>query len=277
MIRELRRFIREPVVDRMVRAFRASQAAPACDGGPRRQTLEMFIVTLGAAVLLGLAGAFGTGEWPIGLRLLYWLISMGGGYGVAIVSYDLIHHAMRRFERPLVAMALYVVLGTPLIAVFVWFVAPLLFHSDLTLLSFLAVLWPILMINIALLALKGLMARQSVIIGSSPIASPSRVRLHDRLPAAFQIAQIRAVSAEDHYLRIYTDLGEVLVLMRLRNAVQELEGIEGAQIHRSWWVAKNAVERIIKDNRRCDLLLKGNVRAPVSRSYRKMLRDNGWV
>jgi hypothetical protein len=30
--------------------------------------------------------------------------------------------------------------------------------------------------------------------------------------------------------------------MRLSDAVAELEGIEGAQTHRSWWVAKMAVE-----------------------------------
>jgi hypothetical protein len=280
VIRELRQFIREPSLARIGGFIRASQDAPACDGGPHRQTAEMFLVALGVAVLLAVAGAFGTNSWPFGMRLLYWLLSTCVGYGVAIVSYDLIHHLMRIFRRPLVATGVYVIVGTPLIASFVWLVAPVLFHSDLTLFSFLSVLWPILAINIALLALKFLLAHRLVpvvAVAETPVPSARTTPFHDRLPLAFRSAQVRAVLAEDHYLRVYTDRGEVLILMRLRDAVRELEGIDGAQTHRSWWVAKDAVERTIKGNKRFDLMLKGNVVAPVSRSYQKMLRTNGWV
>ena len=32
--------------------------------------------------------------------------------------------------------------------------------------------------------------------------------------------------------------------MRLSDAVEELEGLEGAQTHRSWWVARDAVRGV---------------------------------
>jgi hypothetical protein len=74
---------------------------------------------------------------------------------------------------------------------------------------------------------------------AAPGAKPAR--FIDRLPFKLRGAAIRAVSSEDHYLRVHTDRGSDLILMRLSDALTELEGLEGAQTHRSWWVAKDAV------------------------------------
>jgi DNA-binding LytR/AlgR family response regulator len=84
------------------------------------------------------------------------------------------------------------------------------------------------------------------------------------------------VEAEDHYLRLHTSRGQDLILMRLSDAVAELEGIEGAQTHRSWWVAKAAVEAARRGDGRATLQVKGGVEAPVSRAYAKALREAGW-
>ena len=37
------------------------------------------------------------------------------------------------------------------------------------------------------------------------------------------------MEAEDHYLRLHTSKGQDLILMRLSDAIAELEGIEGAR------------------------------------------------
>ena len=71
--------------------------------------------------------------------------------------------------------------------------------------------------------------------------APRRSPFLDRLPLRLRGATIRAVQAEDHYLRLHTDRGSDLILMRLSDAVSELEGLEGARTHRSWWVAREAV------------------------------------
>ncbi|MEM9054360.1 MAG: hypothetical protein AAGB16_03460, partial [Pseudomonadota bacterium] len=44
----------------------------------------------------------------------------------------------------------------------------------------------------------------------------------ERLPVKYRTANLYAVSSEDHYLRVYTSLGEELILMRLADAVREL-------------------------------------------------------
>ena len=75
------------------------------------------------------------------------------------------------------------------------------------------------------------------------------VRFMERLPPKLKGAVIYAVSAEDHYLRLHTSKGSDLILMRMGDAITELDGLEGAQTHRSWWVARDAVEsaRVVPD------------------------------
>jgi len=103
-----------------------------------------------------------------------------------------------------------------------------------------------------------------------------RVRFLDRLPPKLKGAAIYAVSAEDHYLRLHTSKGADLILMRLSDAIVELEGLEGAQTHRSWWVARDAVESVRRDGDKVVLIIKGGAEAPVSRPNVRPLREAGW-
>ena len=64
--------------------------------------------------------------------------------------------------------------------------------------------------------------------------------------------------------------------MRLADALVELEGLEGAQVHRSWWVARDAIEGAMRGNGRATLKLRNGAVAPVSRTYARALRAAGW-
>ncbi|MNQ14858.1 LytTr DNA-binding domain protein [compost metagenome] len=96
-----------------------------------------------------------------------------------------------------------------------------------------------------------------------------------RLPPELGAAVI-ALSAEDHYLRVYTERGDALIHYRFSDAVRAL-GAAGVQVHRSWWVAKNAVERIEREASRHVLVLIGGVRVPVSRTYGLAARQAGLI
>ena len=74
-----------------------------------------------------------------------------------------------------------------------------------------------------------------------------------------------AISSELHYLRIYTDVADDLVLMRLSDALERLEGTDGIQIHRSHWVARVAVRDLVKSGGNLEVELHNGVRLPVSR------------
>lgn len=100
--------------------------------------------------------------------------------------------------------------------------------------------------------------------------------LTEKLPHRLRSARLIAMSAEDHYLRVRTDAGEALILMRLSDAIAACAGLDGAQVHRSWWVARRAVTGARKGDGRGTLVLEGGAEVPVSRSFYPALRDAGW-
>lgn len=90
-------------------------------------------------------------------------------------------------------------------------------------------------------------------------------------------ARLLALEAEDHYLRIHTDRGAELVLMRLRDAIAELgEGL-GMQVHRSFWVARAAVVEATVRSQAAQLRLSDGTVVPVSRTALPRLKAAGWL
>lgn len=97
--------------------------------------------------------------------------------------------------------------------------------------------------------------------------------LLDRLPERLRGADLSAVVAEDHDLRLHTSLGSSLIKMRLVDALEELVAVDGARTHRSRRVARAAVMSVARARGRATLRLRGGLEAPVSRRYALALRD----
>ncbi|HVI31891.1 LytTR family DNA-binding domain-containing protein [Phenylobacterium sp.] len=110
-----------------------------------------------------------------------------------------------------------------------------------------------------------------------PATSPAPPKFLERLPLKLRGAEVWAVEAEDHYLRLHTSKGQDLILLRLADAVAELEGVEGMQVHRSWWVARDAITHARRGDGRATLTLKDGAEVPVSRTYAGQLREKGWI
>jgi LytTr DNA-binding domain len=112
-------------------------------------------------------------------------------------------------------------------------------------------------------------------VPAAPPSSPPPNPLFDQLPPELGSAII-ALEMEDHYVRVHTALGSALVLMRLRDAMALIGDLEGMQVHRSWWVARGAVEDVLRDGRNVRLKLARDVEAPVARANVAILRDARW-
>jgi hypothetical protein len=108
-------------------------------------------------------------------------------------------------------------------------------------------------------------------------SAPPPPKFLERIPLKLRGGELWAVEAEDHYLRLHTSKGQDLILMRLADAVDELDGIDGAQVHRSWWVARDAIADARRGDGRATLTLKDGSEVPVSRPYARMLRDRNWI
>jgi len=136
------------------------------------------------------------------------------------------------------------------------------------------IFWQTALICVGMSYLAVLVGRRAA---QGEVAAPTPPKFLERLPVRLRGAEVWAVEAEDHYLRLHTSKGQDLILMRLADAVSELEGIEGAQVHRSWWVARNAIADAKRADGRATLTLKDGAEAPVSRTYARLLRERGWI
>jgi DNA-binding LytR/AlgR family response regulator len=238
------------------------------------------LIAVIAGLFMAMAGAFGTGAAPLGIRLVYWLTTMPGA---SLIGTAVFYVGERRGvleQRPLLWVAiLSVVMAFPL-TVLIWGVTSLFFSGEVSLKPrvILELFPPVLLVSGIMTAINYLVASRaprSAPTHAAPVgAAPAKFL--ERIPLKLRGAELYAVQAEDHYLRVHTSKGSDLILMRLADAVAELDGIEGAQTHRSWWVAKGAVTDAKRADGRAVLTLKTGIEAPVSRSYAGALRDAGW-
>ena len=97
--------------------------------------------------------------------------------------------------------------------------------------------------------------------------------LLSRLPPTIG-RDIIALSAQEHYTQVHTSAGSTLVLMRFSDAVAAAEAAtNGARVHRSYWVARNAVCGIEGKGEKMVVCLSNGLKLPVSRSYRLQAKD----
>jgi hypothetical protein len=99
------------------------------------------------------------------------------------------------------------------------------------------------------------------------VPEPSQPPRTSRLPRELG-DDVIALEAEDHYLRVHRSSGSTLVLMRLADAVAADDGHQGLQVHRSWWVSRDAVERM----EGARLHLSNGLNVPVGRTFAAQVR-----
>lgn len=116
---------------------------------------------------------------------------------------------------------------------------------------------------------------------NEPFADPSALKQPNqtflrRLPPHLG-KNILSLEAQDHYVNVTTDKGSALVLIRLVDAISELDGLEGLRIHRSHWVATNAISNTKRENGKLLVELTNGTALPVSRTYAKHLKEKFMV
>ncbi|MFJ6025289.1 LytTR family DNA-binding domain-containing protein [Brevundimonas sp. NPDC092305] len=242
-----------------------------------RSLLKGIGIALAAGVVLAFSQAFGMTSGTLGQRFAYWLPLMFVGAIWGHVCSRGVERWIDLDQRPwLGALALTTLMSGPL-SIVVWAWTGWLYDRNLHrepghILDFLL---PVTVVTGVLSLLNVFLQRKPVQTHAALVGAPA-ARFPDRLPLKLKGAAIRAVESEDHYLRVHTDRGSDLILMRLSDALTELEGLEGAQTHRSWWVARDAVRGVDRGDGRATLTLDGGLQVPVSRRYARALREAGW-
>lgn len=272
----------------------AIHASPNAEPLKRRAFRGLAIGVI-ASLVLTLMGALGTDQAGFGLRLLYWfaVILPGSLFGLGVTYAvqgwgGLARHRWR--EAALVAVLVAVphtfvvivasalmfglaAITPPVVAEFGF--AVLLLSGVLTTINYLAarpaeaVLVPTVAVPVAPEPPPAPAPQPP-----PPAAMPSAFA--ERLPLKLRAGRLWAIEAEDHYLRVHTDLGSDLVLMRMADAAALLEALPGARVHRSWWVAKDAVTGSRSRNGDVVLEVEGGLEVPVSRGAKARLAAAGW-
>ncbi|WP_171015672.1 LytTR family DNA-binding domain-containing protein [Devosia sp. FKR38] len=234
-----------------------------------------WLVLAGASLLMGMVGPFGTFEMPLGPRLAYWtvvvVITAALGTLVDIVVLSLLPN---HWPRPMAAGLGGAVAGLP-IALSVWLINLLAFDGVEPSIS-LPVLAAYCIPIAALVTTVAAGLRQSA---PAPVAAPVpaatiRPPLLDRL-ALPQRGRLLHLAVNDHYVDVTTDRGTTLVLIRLSDAIRETAPVPGLQVHRSHWVALDAVRRSSRQAGKPVLELENGTIVPVSRTFLDAARAAG--
>lgn len=222
-------------------------------------------VTLAVVLLVALAGPFYTLDaLALPARIAYWGF-VGVPSALMISALNRLIEAICRPGWPraaigAVAGTVGIVPVTGLVAVGMWLAELALPPSGVVgLLPYTAPT----VIGISVLVQLVMPVRDQTLRATAPDAAAG---LFARLPPELG-RDIIAVQAQDHYVRVYTSLGNRLVLMRMSDASDDLGGLNGMQIHRSWWVNIGHVLSLEKPaGGGPRLTLRNGITVPVPRS-----------
>ncbi len=236
--------------------------------------LRSAAVILGVAALLTFFGVYDRNS-PVGVRFLMWTITCAvGGYTSTLVIPLVFHREIAGKLLPVQAIVAGALISVPVLASLYLFMGAFGFWMPVHLLPMQYVYVFAISLMLTLIGILVARARTPQVAPGREDVDPVAAFL-SRLPPKYRAAGLWAVSSEDHYLRVHTSLGEELILMRLADAVRELAGAEGVQVHRSWWVAKGGVADAKRDNGKLVLVLKSGTEVPVSRTYLTAAKEAG--
>lgn len=232
--------------------------------------LPLVVTSIIAGLILSILGPFGTSRQSFVERLIYWVgLCVAGGLGAGL--FDLLH---MRFNWP--AKSWLIVLGQSVGSTLLVTLALFAIFPPSTMPAIFVTFFYVWVIAILICGF-GELLRKAKKASDTDIPFATRPAIIDRLPPKLRNADIYAISAEDHYVRVHTSLGDEMVLMRLSDAIKEVAPTLGERTHRSWWVAEAGIDKVVRKDGKTQLELKNNITAPVSRSGQKHIKEAGWV
>lgn len=253
--------------------------------GPLQLTLremrEMFgsarvwagIVTV--ALIIGLIGPFQTFSYfSPGPRIAYWLTTVVVTYAGGVFAGSLVINTFEYHFRTTKAV-LHIILGGlgagTMVAILITGINGVAL-GDWKIPGFESIMaWVYCVaISMCISALHYIYQRPN----SDVINPPKQVPLMARLNVKNR-GQLYYLSMQDHYVNIVTSNGAELILLRLADAIKETDGVAGVKVHRSHWVALDAVSETRKKGSGMVAVMKDGAELPISRGQMDEARAAG--
>ncbi|MCZ4342535.1 LytTR family DNA-binding domain-containing protein [Sphingomonadaceae bacterium G21617-S1] len=245
-------------------------------GRPERWASVLGWATL-AGLEFGFIGPFGSYASPVFTRLAYWTVLFWAGSLILwpCVVAGLLLGPRRGFPPLFSGAAVMLVACVPLAALGA--AATALFWP-MRAAGMRAFEWYWLTVVVALPAMGGLvwleLGRKNLIPSLFRFGRPGKsvTALPDHL-----LAHALCLQMEDHHVRVHLHGRSSLHFGVMRDVVAGLDPGRGLQVHRSWWVARDAVRRWHRDGRAFTLELVNGLQVPVARNRVAILRAEGWL
>lgn len=227
------------------------------------------------ALVLGLSGPFGTFALPLAARLAYWaaVVFLTWGAGIAGGNWAA-HRFGHRLRHPLPRIAaLALAAGVPVVAVVLGLNSFVFAGSDLAPRGDPWLGFYVLAIVLAIVTLSAVLHYTAGPAPADEAAAPALLRRLD----GPKRGRLLSLSVQDHYVEVVTDKGSSLVLMRLSDAIAETAPVAGVRIHRSHWVALDAVTDVGRRGGGATVTLRDGRELPVSRGQMAEARAAGLI
>lgn len=219
-------------------------------------------------LLCAVTGPFGTHDvMGFGLRAAYWGVIVAGSVLGSVVVARVV---TRSFVQELALWVLF----SFVLALGVHLLNLALFPSEATA-SGLLYLFGVVAAVVVVVNGMIFLARKTLAPPVADLEAPDpTLRFLRRVPLEQRGPLVR-IEAQDHYLNVVTTKGSALILIRLSEAIDELEGARGLQTHRSHWVALEAVTSHRRSEGRDSLVMSDGTEVPVARTRRQAAKDAG--
>ncbi|MDP3747947.1 MAG: LytTR family DNA-binding domain-containing protein [Phenylobacterium sp.] len=251
---------------------------PLVQQAPWRRIAADIALLVALGLFMGAVGPFGSDAMPAAARYSYWTACIVGGGVIGIIIDESLGLRLGAFWRRVGAVSL---LMTPFVAAYVILIPGQMYAQPFEPPHFPHLLWQVLVISLLVMSVRALVWRRPrTVVETRVVVAPplpeAEAAFRRRLSARRRAARLIAIEAHDHYLRVHTDAGPDLVTLRFADALAELAGAHGLQVHRSWWVAADAIEAVRWRRGAGEARLAGGLSVPVSRSHAPALKSAGW-
>lgn len=254
-----------------------------------RYFLSPYILAIWALLVVGavVTAPFGTyAPMALGARAVFWAVLAAAGIFLGYITHVLCDRALRHRGSRAAAIGevlIFASLLSPLAYAMIVNMSDQIQAGTVTM----ARVSVFVLVAVAMIrALRRILQKGALLdeaagmpgVGEAPQApaEPKEPRLLRRLPDGARGA-ILHLSARDHFVTVETTGGAHDLRMRLRDAIDEMDSVEGLRTHRSHWVAREAIVDVRREEGRVFLVLENGREVPVSRKYRADLEEAGVV
>jgi len=235
-------------------------------------SIKTLLINFTFSLILGFLGPFGSFQMPFIDRFIYWFIMFNLGFFIYHLSHKATNWLFKnKNPHPIFLFVVPSLIAAIPLSILVGFATVQVgYQFDVSIPIFIILLPQVFLLGIIIDVIMRIIHERPSKDKKTLISQTFINRLPNHLGN-----QLICFEMEDHYIQVHTKLGSHMLLMRMKDALVELNDYNGMQVHRSYWVCIDAIENIKKESRKAILIMSNGLEIPVSRKYLSKVKELG--